>query len=67
MAVIQITSFGGISPKVPPRYLQDSQAQVATNSVVFSGALTPLQDVGSTVATLAKSGTPKQMKIVAGI
>ena len=59
MAVIQIKSFGGISPKVPPRYLQDSQAQVATNSVVFSGALTPLQDVGATVTTLAKSGTPK--------
>jgi hypothetical protein len=59
MAVLQIKSFGGISPKVPPRYLQDNQAQVATNTVVFSGALTPLQDVGATVTTLTKSGTPK--------
>ncbi len=59
MAVLQIKSFGGISPKVPPRYLQDSQAQAATNSVVFSGALTPLQDVGAAVTTLTKSGTPK--------
>jgi len=59
MAVIQIKSFGGISPKVPPRYLQDSQAQVAVNCPVFNGALMPLQDVGATVATLAKTGTPK--------
>ena len=59
MAVIQIKSFGGISPKVPPRYLQDSQAQTAVNSVVFSGELAALKDVGSTVTTLEKSGTPK--------
>ena len=59
MAVLQIKSFGGISPKVPPRYLQDSQAQVSTNCSVFNGALQPLQDVGSAVATLSKTGVPQ--------
>jgi hypothetical protein len=59
MAVLQIKSFGGISPKIPPRYLQDSQAQVAINCPVFSGALQPLQDVGSAVATLSKTGVPQ--------
>lgn len=59
MAVIQIKSFGGISPKVPPRYLQDSQAQTALNCPVFNGALQPLSDVGSAVTTLTKVGTPQ--------
>ncbi len=59
MAVLQIKSFGGISPKVPPRYLQDSQAQTALNSSLFNGALQPLQDIGSAVATLAKTGVPQ--------
>ena len=59
MAVLQIKSFGGISPKVPPRYLADSQAQTALNSQIFSGALTPLKDVGTSVTTLAKAGTPQ--------
>jgi hypothetical protein len=58
MALIQIKSFGGITPKTPPRYLQDNQAQVATNSVVFSGSLSSFPNVGSTAATLTKSGTP---------
>lgn len=58
MAGLQIKSFGGISPKVPPRYLQDPQAQTALNSVVFNGALQPLSDVGSAVVTLTKVGTP---------
>lgn len=59
MAVIQIKSFGGISPKVPPRYLQDSQAQTAINCPVFNGALSPLNDVSSAVTTLAKAGVPQ--------
>lgn len=59
MAVLQIKSFGGISPKVPPRYLQDSQAQVAINCPVFNGALQPLPDVGSAVTTLTKAGIPQ--------
>jgi len=59
MAVLQIKSFGGISPKVPPRYLQDSQAQTAINCPVFNGALVPIQDVGAAVTTLAKAGVPQ--------
>ena len=58
MAVLQIKSFGGISPKVPPRYLQDSQAQVALNASVFNGVLAPLNDVSAAVTTLSKAGTP---------
>ena len=59
MAVIAIKSFGGISPKTPARYLQDSQAQVAINCPVFNGSLQPLPDVGASVFTLPKVGTPK--------
>lgn len=58
MAALKISSFGGITPKVPPRYMQDSQAQVALNADVFQGSLKPLEALGSTVATLTKSGTP---------
>lgn len=42
MASFFIKSFGGVSPKTPPRYLQDSQAQVAINCPVFAGTLVPL-------------------------
>ena len=59
MALIQIKSFSGITPKTPPRYLSDNQAQVALDCAVFSGALFPFPNVGSTVATLTKVGTPK--------
>jgi hypothetical protein len=58
MAALQIKSFGGIFPKVPPRYLQDSQAQTSLNADVFQGSLKPLLALGSTVATLTKVGTP---------
>jgi hypothetical protein len=58
MAVIPIKSFGGIAPKVPPRYLQDTMAQTALNAVVFNGSLQPLSNVGAAVATLTKVGTP---------
>lgn len=58
MAVIPIKSFGGISPKVPPRYLPDTGAQTANNCVVFNGSLQPLVGAGTTVATLTKTGTP---------
>jgi hypothetical protein len=58
MAVIPIKSFGGISPKTPPRYLPDTGAQTALNAVVFNGSLQPLSTVGSTVHTLTKVGTP---------
>jgi hypothetical protein len=59
MAIVKISNFGGISPKVPPRYLADTQAQVALDCAVFSGALFPFPNVGSTAATLTKVGTPK--------
>lgn len=59
MAVLKIQSFGGIAPKVPPRYLKDSQAQVAFNCPVFAGSLQPLLDTSASLMTLAKTGTPK--------
>ena len=59
MAALTIKSFGGISPRTPPRYLQDGQAQIALNCPVFTGSIQPLQDVGSAVHTLTKTGTPK--------
>ena len=58
MAALQIKSFGGISPKVPARYLQDTMAQTALNAVVFNGSLQPLSNVGAAVHTLTKVGTP---------
>ena len=58
MAAFFIKSFGGVSPKTPPRYLQDSQAQVAINCPVFAGSLVPLPNVGTTVTTLTKGGDP---------
>ena len=59
MAVLSIKSFGGISPKVPARYLTDSQAQVAINCPVFNGPIQPLPGVSAAVATLTKTGTPQ--------
>jgi hypothetical protein len=58
MAALTIKTFGGIAPKTPPRYLQDSQAQVAINCPVFNGSLQPLPAPGATVHTLTKVGTP---------
>lgn len=59
MPAITIRSFGGIAPAVPPRYLQDSQAQVAINCPVFRGSIQPLTDVGASLLTLPKTGTPQ--------
>lgn len=58
MAVLSTSTFGGISPKTPPRYLKDQMAQVAVNCDVFTGSLKPLAGVGSAVATLTRVGTP---------
>lgn len=59
MAVFSIKSFGGVSPKTPPRYLQDTQAQVAVNCPVFSGPLVSLANVTATpIVTLPNPGTP---------
>lgn len=58
MPVISIRAFGGISPKVPPRYLADTQAQVALNGPTLAGSLKPISDLSSAVHTLTKSGVP---------
>lgn len=59
MAVLKISSFGGIAPQVPPRYLQDNQAQVALNCPLWNGSLQPLADAGSSLYTLTKTTVPK--------
>jgi hypothetical protein len=59
MAVLKISSFGGISPQVPPRYLQDSQAQIALNCPMWNGSLQPLGDAGDSLLTLTKSTVPQ--------
>lgn len=58
MAAITIKSFGGISPKTPARYLQESQAQVALNCPVFNGPLQPLYGLGAALLTLDKATAP---------
>ena len=57
MAVLNLKSFGGIAPIVPPRYLEETQAQTALNCPVFQGSIQSLSDLGGSVATLDKSGT----------
>ncbi len=42
MVALTLKSFGGIAPIVPPRYLQDNQAQVALNCPVFQGSIQAL-------------------------
>lgn len=59
MAVVKLNTFGGIAPTIPPRYLQDNQAQTALNCPMWNGSLQPLPDVGSAVYTLTKSGVPQ--------
>lgn len=56
MAVVGIKSFGGIAPKVPSRYLQDNQAQVALNCPVFAGSIQPLSNVSAALTSLPKTG-----------
>jgi len=56
MAMIKVTQFGGVAPKVPPRYLQENQAQVALNCPTWLGNLQPIQDT-SYIADFSKSGT----------
>lgn len=58
MVMLALKQFGGVSPKTPARYLPDHMAQTAVNCPVFSGSLQPLPDVGASLLTLAKSGTP---------
>lgn len=58
MAMLSIKQFGGIAPKIPARYLPDNAAQNALNVGSLNTSLQPLQNVGSTVHTLTKVGTP---------
>lgn len=58
MAAVTIKAFDGISPKIPARYLPESGAQTALNANVFNGSLQPLANIGSSVTTLTKAGTP---------
>ena len=50
MTVIATRSFGGIAPKTSPRYLANSQAQLALNCDVFTGPVKPLNGLGASVA-----------------
>jgi hypothetical protein len=59
MAMLSIKQFGGIAPKIPARYLSDNNAQTAVNVGSLNTSLQPLQNVGSTVHTLTKVGTPQ--------
>lgn len=44
MTKIMVSTFSGIAPVVPPRYLQDSQAQIALNCPTWQGSLKPITD-----------------------
>lgn len=45
MVAIRIRSFGGIAPRINPRYLSDSGAQVSENvDMTRAGALTPIRE-----------------------
>ncbi|MGB1651324.1 MAG: hypothetical protein ACPHEP_09870, partial [Acidimicrobiales bacterium] len=57
MVGIVIRAFGGISPKTPPRRLDESQAQTADKCAIFNGALRPAKDVSSTTVATKPSST----------
>lgn len=59
MAVVGVKTFGGIAPVMPPRYLNDNQAQTALNCPMWNGSLQPLTDPSSSHLTLDKTGTIK--------
>lgn len=53
MANISVKGFNGVSPKTPPRQLQETQAQVSENCDVFRGTLRPMKGLGTSVATVS--------------
>lgn len=57
MAVVGVKTFGGIAPVMPPRYLNENQAQTALNCPMWNGSLQPLADLSSSHLTLDKTGT----------
>jgi hypothetical protein len=52
MTALVINAFGGISPKIRPRYLADTQAQVALNCLTANGSLQPQMGLGASLLTL---------------
>lgn len=56
MTRIGTSRFGGISPRTPPRYLSDHQAQTAKNCPGWNGSLAPLRTT-LLVTALSKIGT----------
>ena len=57
MAKVSTSSFFGVAPKIPPRYLKDGYAQIAKNCEAAGNSLKPLKGLGASVATLATSAT----------
>jgi hypothetical protein len=57
MTGLRIRAFGGISPKTPPRMLSEKQAQTSNNAGVFTGSLTPVKDLGTSVKTVVGTTT----------
>lgn len=55
--MLSIKTFGGVAPKVNPRYLPEGGAQIATDVEAFGQSLKPLSGPGASLLTLAKSGT----------
>lgn len=56
MVALNITQFSGISPKMPPKYLNTNQAQIALNCATWNGPIQPLYDpeyvVGGVIANI---------------
>jgi hypothetical protein len=52
MTALVINAFGGISPKIRPRYLADTQAQTALNCLTANGSLQPQIGLGASLLTL---------------
>lgn len=55
MTAITIKNFGGIAPRIPPRYLADNQAQIAVNCPTWLGSLKSLRDT-SYIQDFSKEG-----------
>lgn len=58
MPAIRITAFSGERPKIAPRLLADTQAQIAKNCKLWSGEIEPVKD-SELVYTSSKDGPLK--------
>lgn len=52
MAKFAISSFTGVSPKLPPRYLPETAAQVATDCEAIGNSLKPIKALSAAIAAL---------------